>query len=90
MLRSTHCNLIFALLTIALLTEVHWNVTNVERFPFDYKRASFVLILPVFGVTLKRAVGLESTESSHNEIHLVYRAEFADRGMPHDFAGRAW
>lgn len=39
-------------------------------------------------MTCKRAYGTEITESSNNEIRLVYREEFGDRGKCHCFDKR--
>lgn len=41
-------------------------------------------------MTCKRADVSKVSEGGHDEIRPVYREEFANRGMSHDFAERAW
>lgn len=42
------------------------------------------------GASRRRADGTEATEGGHEKIRLVYREEFADRGMSYEFDKRAW
>lgn len=89
-LRRMCCNLILSLTAIARIAEADWDGTRMERIPFEHERAKFMIILRKSGMMSRRADGTKLTEGGHNEIRLVYREEFADRGMSRDFAERAW
>lgn len=85
-----HCTSIHVLLAIARLPEVDWDGNGVEWFPFEYERERFFYICLVPGVICKDGDRTEAIMGIHNEILLVYREEFVDRGMSENFAERAW